>query len=105
MYQYVSVCISIYQYVNWSGALYSKQGQTLLKLPHIPFVWANLLTSTPYDVHAWGIMFSHWWINYKDIGLMGVITSKHVVYELLIALKKGLQAKTYLMSHTMSICL
>ena len=39
-------------------------------------------------------MFSHWYTNYKGIGLMGIIISKHIVYELLIAVKKGLQAKT-----------
>ena len=33
---------------------------------------------------------------------MGIIISKHVVYELLTADKKGLQAKTDVMSHTMS---
>ena len=38
-------------------------------------------------------MFSHWQTNYKDISLMGIIISKHVVYELLTAVKKGLQAK------------
>ena len=36
---------------------------------------------------------------------MGIIISKHVVYELLIAVKKGFQAKTDFMSHIMSVCL
>ena len=36
---------------------------------------------------------------------MGISISKPVVYELIIAVKKGLQAKTDLMSHTMSVCL
>ena len=31
--------------------------------------------------------------NYKDIGLMGIIISKHVVYELLIAVKKRSKQK------------
>ena len=35
-------------------------------------------------------MFSHWYTNYKDIGLMGIIIPKHAVYELLIAVKKEL---------------
>ena len=34
---------------------------------------------------------------------MGIIISKHVVYELLIAIKKGLQAKTYFMSLSISV--
>ena len=46
------------------------------------------------------VRISHW---YKYIGLMGIIISKHVVYELLIAVKKGLQAKTDFMSDTMSM--
>ena len=37
-----------------------------------------------------GVMFNHLYTNYKDIGLMGIIISKHVVSELLIAVKKGL---------------
>ena len=36
---------------------------------------------------------------------MDIIISKHVVYELLTAVKKGLQAKTDLMSRTKSGCL
>ena len=52
-----------------------------------------------------GVMFSHWYTNYKDIGLMGIIISKHVIYEWLTAIKKGHQAKRDFMSHTMSVCL
>ena len=48
-------------------------------------------------------MFSHWYTNFKDICLMDIIISKHAVYELLIAVKKGLQATTDFMSHTMSM--
>ena len=43
--------------------------------------------------------------NYTNIGLMGIIISKHVVFELLGAVKKGLHIKTDYMSHTMSVCL
>ena len=36
---------------------------------------------------------------------MGIIISKHVGYELLTAVKKGLHVKTDFMSHTMSVYL
>ena len=77
----------------WS--LFKIRTNKLFKLSHIPFVpiWTNLPTSTPSNDLGGGVMFSHWMTNYKDIDLMGIIISKHVVCELLSAVKKGLQAK------------
>ena len=47
-------------------------------------------------------MFSLFKTRNRDIGLMGII-SKHVVYELLIAVKNGLQAKSDFMTHAMFV--
>ena len=82
-----------------SCGFYSKQEQIFLIQIATQPLFSNLDKSShlyPFKRCWGGAMFSHCYANYKLIGLMGINISKHVVYELLVAVKKGLQAKLIL---------
>ena len=87
----------MYQQVKWSQVVFiqNKRTNKLYSNCHTsPLFQFGQISPLHVYVCVWGVLFSDFYTNHKDIGLVGVIVSKHVVCELLIAVKKELQAKT-----------